>query len=163
MTPSLFGKKRNDLPRSSEYTLRTDGGICRVDRHPDDLCEFYDENNVEWCLFAFSKKRFQVREMIADEACKRFGDRRFVIRIIKAFGVELELLGLLYDERVKRIKKAIPDTLDPEVLARTLRYAPVSDEEIQKAKGKVAILVRKDSLGTDIVLSREILEVERSL
>ena len=157
----FLGRRRETIPAGSEYSLRTQRGSCRIDRHPDDKCEFYDENNTEWNLFGFTEKRFQSREMITEVVRKKLDDRRFAVRLIREYGKELGLIGLSYESRIERLMEAIPDILDPEGIAKTMRYAPVTDTDIEGSKGMVAILVRRDQVGTAISIGDQILDIER--
>ncbi|MGA1821880.1 MAG: hypothetical protein ACMUIG_05080 [Thermoplasmatota archaeon] len=174
---SLFGKGKGGGRRSSIYEIRISdslddvrirdserGKLCRIDRHPDDMCEFYDENNIQWTLFGFAKKQFNLGNMIHQIAKKHLekDNRHFMARVIHEFGSESGLSGMSSEGKANAIKGAvIGKSIDMVRFSERMRYAPVTDLNIENSVGKVAVIVRKDPYGTKVTSTGEIIEVKK--
>lgn len=140
------------------------GKLCRIDRHPDDMCEFYDENNIQWTLFGFAKKQFNLGNMI-HQIVKRHlesGNKHFMARVIHEFRSESGLSKLSNEERADAVKGAVlQKRIDMIKFSERMRYTPVTDGSIRKSVGKVAVIVRKDPYGTNVTSTGEIIEVKK--
>jgi hypothetical protein len=135
---------------------------CRIDRHPDDLCEFYDQNNTRWCLFGFTGKQFTNDKMVGTILRKKIKDTQLLAMIVNRFGGDSGLRGLDSEDKRRSISRAVLDgKIDPVKLAKILKYTPVRENEILSSGGKIAVLVKESSGSAELIVTGEILEVSK--
>ena len=170
----LFSGKKDKKKEAQMYEVRiadpragvrVEGGQktipCQIDRRPDDVCYFMDENNTRYYLFGFAVKKFKKEQMIKDivKGCFKREDRAFIKRAFVMFKEQMENGG---GSRVDSLKNAIlKGNVDPVILAEKIMYTAVPDDIIINSKGKVPVLVRKTDSGKAVSISGEILDVNR--
>ena len=172
--PWLFPGKHKKERKSQTYEVRirdpksgvgVEGGgktiPCIIDRRPDDVCYFMDQNNTKHYLFGLTGRKFKKERMIKNivRGCFQREDRAFIKRAYLSFGKNIEKGD---KGRVEALKDyLLKGDVDQIILAEKMMYTAVPDDIILNSKGLVPVLVRKTDSGRIVSLSGEIEEVRR--
>ena len=139
----LLGKKEK-VPHRSEFRLTTSKGVCRIEKGPDGLCDFFDENGQKWCLFGFADKKFDIEAMVRQIVLSKLKNELFLFRSSRLLEGDFELTDLPAAEKKRRIVRAFNrGEVDLVPFAKMIRYVPFEDEEILSMRGRTPVLVRK--------------------